>query len=125
MAADRQGGGHSLVPVLLREDPEASALPAEEFRVRYAYTAYGSEEEARLLEEAFADPADRFDLLDLDRPLAGLRFSGRETLDAWMRDRLREDLTRARAPERSPLKAAAAAVAAVKGNVRRVVAAGC
>lgn len=51
-------------------------------------------------------------------------FTTRSAFDAWMRARLRDDLAQALDPESSPLKAAAAAVASVKGAVRRLVAGG-
>ncbi|MGW2261206.1 FAD/NAD(P)-binding protein [Streptomyces sp. NPDC001780] len=110
--------------LLLQLRPEACRLPAGDFLDRYAAVDHGSEAWADLLAEAFEDPADRFDLIDLDQPLAGRTFPGRAAFGDWLRERLRADLREARAPGTSPLKAAAAAVAAVKGQVRRVVAAG-
>ncbi|MFI6696359.1 FAD/NAD(P)-binding protein [Streptomyces sp. NPDC050433] len=109
---------------LLESRPDATRLTAEVFLERYAAVGHGSDAWAELLSESLYDPADRFDLLDLDRPLADLRFTDRTAFGAWLAERLREDLAAARDPRHSPLKAAAAAVAAVKGQVRRVVAAG-
>ncbi|MFJ5837073.1 FAD/NAD(P)-binding protein [Streptomyces shenzhenensis] len=110
--------------VLLRRSPGACALPPQEFLDRYAAASYRSAAEAELLAAAFADPGARFDLRDLDRPLSARQFAAREEFDAWMREHLRDDLAQALDPANSPLKAAASAVAAVKGAVRRLVAAG-
>ncbi|MEV7433854.1 FAD/NAD(P)-binding protein [Streptomyces griseoviridis] len=110
--------------VLLRRRPEECALPVGEFLARYAACGYGSAAEVGLVAEAFADPGARFDPRGLERPLDGRRFASREEFDGWMRARLRDDLAQALAPESSPLKAAAAAVASVKGAVRRLVAGG-
>ncbi|MFJ1747567.1 FAD/NAD(P)-binding protein [Streptomyces sp. NPDC088116] len=106
---------------LLAVRPDAVRLPADTFLARYAAAEHGSDEWAELLAQG---PADRFDPLALDRPLEGRVFADRADLGTWIRARLRADLAAARAPERDPLGAAAAAVAAVKGQVRRVVAAG-
>ncbi|MDT0436550.1 MULTISPECIES: FAD/NAD(P)-binding protein [Streptomyces] len=110
--------------VLLRRSPGECAFAAREFLARYAVAPYGSVAETGLLERAFADPAARFDLRDLDRPLRGRRFASRAEFDGWTRARLDDDLAQALDPGSSPLKAAAAAVASVKGAVRRLVAGG-
>ncbi|MEW1723486.1 FAD/NAD(P)-binding protein [Streptomyces sp. NPDC093109] len=68
--------------------------------------------------------AGSFDMAALDRPLTGRTFTGREQFGGLLREWLRADMAAARAPGRSPLKAAAGAVTAVKGQVRRLVAAG-
>ncbi|WP_326812639.1 FAD/NAD(P)-binding protein [Streptomyces scopuliridis] len=109
---------------LLEVRPGAARLPAAALLDRYAAagdrTGVGTDPVA----EHLYDPADRFDPFALDRPLEGRRFRDRAEFGAWLAERMYEDLDAARAPERSPLKAAAAAIAAVKGQVRRVVAAG-
>ncbi|MFC5959543.1 FAD/NAD(P)-binding protein [Streptomyces pratens] len=110
--------------VLLRNSPEVCVLSVRRFLERYAAAPYGSAEESRLLSDAFTDPAVRFDPRVLDRPLRGRVFASRERFDAWMRTRLGEDLAQALDPGAVPLKAAAAAVAAVKAAVRRLVVAG-
>lgn len=110
--------------VLLRTSPGRCALPEAEFVHRYMAAPYGAQAEADLCAAAFADPAARFDARGLDRPLAGREFASRGEFDAWVRGRLHDDLSQALAPDTSPLKAAAAAVASVKGVVRRLVAAG-
>ncbi|MFD5746544.1 FAD/NAD(P)-binding protein [Streptomyces sp. NPDC127033] len=109
---------------LLDLRPSAARLPAGTFLERYAAAGHGSDAQARLLGEELRDAADRFDALDLDTPLAGRTFPGRAAFGTWVREWMRTDLAAARDPGRSPVKAAAAAVAAVKGQVRRVVAAG-
>ncbi|MFE9884594.1 FAD/NAD(P)-binding protein [Streptomyces scopuliridis] len=109
---------------LLEVRPGAARLPAAVLLDRYAAAGDGSGEGADPVAEQLYDPADRFDPFALDRPLAERRFRDRALFGAWLVERLYEDLEAARAPERSPLKAAAAAIAAVKGQVRRVVAAG-
>ncbi|WP_158575970.1 FAD/NAD(P)-binding protein [Streptomyces corynorhini] len=68
--------------------------------------------------------AGPFDLAAVDRPLTGRKFADRAEFGDWLRGWLRADIAAARTPDRSPLKAAAAAVTAVKGQVRRLVAAG-
>ncbi|MFB6981618.1 FAD/NAD(P)-binding protein [Streptomyces scopuliridis] len=105
---------------LLEVRPGAARLPAAVLLDRYAAAGAGADPVA----EHLYDPADRFDPFALDRPLDGRRFQDRAAFGAWLAERLYEDLAAARAPEGSPLKAAAAAIAAVKGQVRRVVAAG-
>jgi hypothetical protein len=107
---------------LLEVRPGAVRSPG--FTERYAAVEHGSAPWAALLDEEVPDPADRFGLAALDRPLDGLRFEDRAAFCVWLTGRLRADLDAARAPGRSPVKAAAAAVAAVKGQVRRVALAG-
>ncbi|WP_162794136.1 FAD/NAD(P)-binding protein [Streptomyces paludis] len=68
--------------------------------------------------------AGSFDMAAVDRPLTGRTFAGRAEFGGWLREWLRADMAAARAPGHSPLKAAAGAVTAVKGQVRRLVAAG-
>ncbi|MEV7085158.1 FAD/NAD(P)-binding protein [Streptomyces sp. NPDC093085] len=109
---------------LLAVRPSAVRTDAETFLRRYAATRPGSDAEADMVADAVREEADRFDALALDTPLAGRSFPGRAAFGAWARGWMRADLAAARDPGRSPLKAAAAAVAAVKGQVRRVVAAG-
>lgn len=116
--------GHAWYEVLLRRFPGSCALPPREFLDRYLAAPYRSAAEADLLAGAFADPGARFDLRDLDRPLSARRFASREEFDTWMRGHLRADLAEALDPASAPLKAAASAVAAVKGPLRRLVAAG-
>ncbi|WP_329039036.1 FAD/NAD(P)-binding protein [Streptomyces sp. NBC_01725] len=119
-----QEAGAAWYGTLLETRPDATRLSAEVFLERYAAAAHRSDEWEELLSENLDDPADRFDLVDLDRPLADLRFTDRAAFGEWLAERLREDVAAARDPQHSPLKAAATAVAAVKGQVRRVVAAG-
>ncbi|WP_411113576.1 FAD/NAD(P)-binding protein [Streptomyces sp. 029-5] len=109
---------------LLDVRPGAARLPAAVLLDRYAAAGDGYGAEADPVAEQLYDPADRFDPFALDRPLDGRRFRDRAVFGAWLAERLYEDLDAARAPEHTPLKAAAAAIAAVKGQVRRVVAAG-
>ncbi|MFE3598641.1 FAD/NAD(P)-binding protein [Streptomyces sp. NPDC059142] len=119
-----QEAGAAWYRTLLRVRPSAVRMDAETFLERYAAAGHGSGAQTELLTEAVRDPADRFDALDLDTPLAGREFPDRPAFGDWTRAWLRTDLAAARAPADSPVKAAAAAVAAVKGQVRRVVAAG-
>jgi uncharacterized NAD(P)/FAD-binding protein YdhS len=78
---------------LFRAFPGRTALPWEEFAERYA--AAGPDELPRLAAEAVPDPADRFDLAGLDRPLAGRWFDDAEQLQAWVRAHVRTSLDRA------------------------------
>ncbi len=109
---------------LVRYRPERVAMPADAFLDRYAATAYGSPPERALLAVAVPEPSDRFVPARIDRPLAGRVFGDPASLDAWMREWLADDLAQALRPETSPLKAAAAAVAAAKGPVRRIATSG-
>ncbi|MFG2736588.1 FAD/NAD(P)-binding protein [Streptomyces harbinensis] len=108
----------------LRLRPGRCRLPEKRFLERYAAVPHGSPQWAALLAEAFPDPADRFDPAELDRPLAGVTVPDRDALGEWMRGFLRADLAAARDPEHSPLKAAAAAIAAAKAQVRKLAVAG-
>nr|WP_245240846.1 FAD/NAD(P)-binding protein [Streptomyces spiramenti] len=123
-------------PLILREaglawyrnladhSPGALTVPGGEFLGEYAATAPGSEAETALVAAAVPDARHRFDAGAIDRPLSGRVFPGADGLDAWVRQWLADDLAGALDPERSPLKAAAAAVAAIKGPVRRLAASG-
>ncbi|MFJ7996162.1 FAD/NAD(P)-binding protein [Streptomyces sp. NPDC096310] len=119
-----QEAGAAWYRTLLANRPSAVRMEAGTFLERYAAASHGSDAQRELLADGVRDPADRFDALDLDTPLAGRTFADRAAFGEWTRAWLRTDLAAARAPGDSPVKAAAAAIAAVKGQVRRVVAAG-
>ncbi|GAB3304725.1 FAD/NAD(P)-binding protein [Geodermatophilus aquaeductus] len=79
---------------LFRAAPERTALPWADFAGRFLAAA-GPEEERALAAEAVPDPADRFDLAALDRPLAGRSFADAGSLQEAVRAHVRADLARA------------------------------
>ncbi|MFX4292246.1 FAD/NAD(P)-binding protein [Streptomyces bohaiensis] len=109
---------------ILAEHGDTSTGADAAFLADYAAAPSGSRAERELVAATVPDPAHRFDVRRIDRPLSGRIFRDGEELNAWVRRWLAADLAAALAPRTSPLKAAAAAVAAVKGPVRRLAAAG-
>ncbi len=59
-----------------------------------ARMAWGSDEFAQAVAEAVPDPADRFDVEALDRPLAGVRLPDSEALQAYLLAHIEADLAR-------------------------------
>ena len=82
---------------LFRAHPDRTSLPWPEFAERYAATD-DPVAVAALVEAAVPDPADRFDLAALDRPLAGLRYPDGAQLQEAVRDLVRADLDRSADP---------------------------
>jgi uncharacterized NAD(P)/FAD-binding protein YdhS len=108
---------------LFRASPERTALPWTEFADRYAAAA-GPAEERALAVAAVPDPADRFDLAALDRPLAGRRFAGPEELQDWVRGHVRADLARAADPAFSADAAVFTALLGCHGTIAGLMNAG-
>ncbi|MEI4280649.1 FAD/NAD(P)-binding protein [Klenkia terrae] len=102
---------------LFRAHPERVAMPWEEFAARYAA---GEDPWAA----AVLDPADRFDLAALDRPLAGARFATGEQLQEWVRGYVRADLARAADPAHSADQAVFTALLFCHGTIAGLVRAG-
>ncbi|SDF84885.1 FAD/NAD(P)-binding protein [Klenkia brasiliensis] len=105
---------------LFRAHPERTRMPWAEFAARYDAV----EDAAELWAEAVPDPADRFDLAALDRPLAGRRFADGEALQEWVRDHVRADLARAADPAFSQDQAVFTALLFTHGTIAGLVRAG-
>jgi FAD-NAD(P)-binding protein len=74
--------------------PDRFAMPWADFAARYAGSRWNSEELADLVAAAVPDPADRFDVARLDRPLRGLRFADLAALQRHLRAYIAADLAR-------------------------------
>ncbi len=105
---------------LFRAHPERTRMTWEEFAARYD----AADDAADLWAEAVPDPADRFDLAALDRPLAGHRFADGEALQGWVRDHVRADLARAADPAYSQDQAVFTALLLTHGTIAGLVRAG-
>jgi uncharacterized NAD(P)/FAD-binding protein YdhS len=106
---------------LFRSFPERTTLSWVEFTERYAETS--DPEAVQALEtEAVPDPADRFDLPTLDRPLAGRRFTDGEQLQDWVRRHVRSSLARATDPAHSADSAVFTALLQCHGTIAGLVA---
>ncbi|KQS58470.1 hypothetical protein ASG36_10395 [Geodermatophilus sp. Leaf369] len=105
---------------LFRAHPERVAMPWAEFAEAYAAT----DDLTELVAAAVPDPADRFDLARLDRPLAGARFSSDEELQEWVRGYVRADLARAADPAHSADQAVFTALLFCHGTIAGLVRAG-
>ena len=77
--------------------PDRTTMSWDEFSPRFAE----SPDVASLIASAVPDPADRFNLVALAEPMAGLRFGSRAELTAWMHDYLTADLLRRSDPRHS------------------------
>ncbi|SDE57492.1 FAD-NAD(P)-binding [Blastococcus fimeti] len=104
---------------LFRAFPERTTMPWEEFAARYP--GAGPEELRRLAAEAVPDPADRFDLATLDRPLAGRAFDDAEQLQDWVRRHVRTSLDRAADPAHSADSAVFLALLQCHGTLAALV----
>jgi uncharacterized NAD(P)/FAD-binding protein YdhS len=104
---------------LFRSAPERTTLGWSEFAERYA-TADAAAEWA-LVTEAVPDPADRFDLAALDRPLSGRRFAAAEQLQDWVRTHVRAGLDRAADPAFSADSAVFSALLQCHGTIAALV----
>jgi uncharacterized NAD(P)/FAD-binding protein YdhS len=121
-----------LAPVIARElgwahytelfaaHPDRTTLPWPEFAA--GYEAGG--DLSALVAAAVPDPADRFDLAALDRPLAGARFSTADELQDAVRELVRADLTRSADPQHSTDAAVFTALLFCHGTIAGLVAAG-
>ena len=105
---------------LFRAHPERTTVPWAEFAA--GYEAGG--DLTALLERAVPDPADRFDLPGLDRPLAGRRFDSADQLQDAVRDQVRADLQRSADPAYSTDAAVFTALLFSHGTIAGLVAAG-
>ncbi len=105
---------------LFRAHPERTRMPWEEFATRYDAV----DDAGDLWAEAVPDPADRFDLAALDRPLAGHRFADGEALQEWVRGHVRADLARAADPAYSQDQAVFTALLFTHGTIAGLVRAG-
>lgn len=107
---------------LFRAAPERTRLPWEEFGERWA--AAGPATAHRLVAAAVPDPADRFDLAALDRPLAGRWFADDALLQQAVQQHVRADLTRSADPRHSSDAAVFVALLQSFGTVGALLAAG-
>ena len=105
---------------LFRAAPERTAMPWAEFAGRYVAAPDRLAERA-LAAEAVPDPADRFDLDALDRPLAGRRFSGPDELQEEIRRHIRADLDRSADPAHSSDAAVFTALLQCHGTIAGLV----
>ncbi|MCW5251179.1 FAD/NAD(P)-binding protein [Streptomyces sp. SHP 1-2] len=103
---------------LFTAHPERAAGGLAAFEARYA-TA-GAAERAALVAAAVPDPADRFDLAALDRPLRGVRYGTPEELQAGMRRYVGADLARRHDPAHSTDLAVFLALLSVYGQLQRL-----
>jgi uncharacterized NAD(P)/FAD-binding protein YdhS len=107
---------------LFRAAPERTRLPWDEFAERFA--AAGPAAARRLVADAVPDPADRFDLPALDRPLAGRWFADGERLQEAVREHVRADLTRSADPRHSSDAAVVVALLQSFGTIGALLAGG-
>ena len=105
---------------LFRAHPERTTLDWPTFAAGYEA---GRDVEA-LVAAAVPDPADRFDLAALDRPLAGTTFPDAASLQEWERAHVRADLARAADPRHSPDAAVFTSLLFCHGTIAGLVRAG-
>ncbi len=108
---------------LFRAHPGRTTLPWADFAERYAATDDPAEV-AALVAAAVPDPADRFDLAALDRPLAGSRFADADELQEAVRTLVRRDLARSADPAHSSDAAVFTALLFCHGTIAGLVGAG-
>ncbi|MGY1624554.1 FAD/NAD(P)-binding protein [Geodermatophilus sp. SYSU D00965] len=108
---------------LFRAHPQRTAMAWEEFAEAWAAAAAPRAERA-LVERAVPDPADRFDLAALDRPLAGQHFTDPEALQEAVRRHVRADLRRSADPAHSSDAAVFTALLQCHGTIAGLTAAG-
>ncbi|SEO46410.1 FAD/NAD(P)-binding protein [Trujillonella endophytica] len=107
---------------LFRAAPERTRLPWSEFAERFA--AADPAQARELAAAAVPDPADRFDLDALDRPLAGCRFPDPGQLQEAVREHVRADLARSADSRHSSDAAVFVALLQSFGTVGALLAAG-
>jgi uncharacterized NAD(P)/FAD-binding protein YdhS len=108
---------------LFRAHPGRTTVPWPEFVERYEATD-DPVVIAELVARAVPDPADRFDLVARDRPLAGSRFASAERLQEAVRGLVRADLARSADPGHSTDAAVFTALLFCHGTIAGLVAAG-
>jgi uncharacterized NAD(P)/FAD-binding protein YdhS len=104
--------------------PERFALPWHDFAARYAEPRWGGAELAALIAAAVPDPADRFDVERIDRPLRGLRFAGLAELQRHLHSYLAADLARRADPAHGADLGAFLGLLYAYAQVPRIVASG-
>lgn len=109
---------------LCASHPERFAMPWAEFADRYTELDWDTEELTELVAAAVPDPADRFDVPALDRPLRGLSFSDADMLQTYVRDHIAADLARRADPAHSADLGAFLALLYSYGQVPAIVASG-
>ncbi|MFD7325143.1 FAD/NAD(P)-binding protein [Streptomyces sp. NPDC059875] len=105
---------------LFAAHPERTTATWSEFGEAYAAAAPGGAALRALVVAAVPDPADRFDLDALDRPLDGMRFDSSDALQAALRRHIADDLHRRRDPAHSPDLAVLAALPSVYEQLDRL-----
>ena len=103
--------------------PERVDVPWDEFATAYA-DLEGRAGIERLVAECVPDPADRFDLEALDRPLAGLRFGSADDLHAHVAAHVADDIARRTDPAYSADLGAFMAMLLTFGALGRIGASG-
>ncbi|OZM71634.1 adenylate cyclase [Amycolatopsis antarctica] len=104
--------------------PDRVRLPFESFARAFAETEWDTPRMRALVERAVPAESDRLDLRSLDRPLAGLRFSGIEELGKHVRDYIESDLSRRADPHFSADLGMFAALLSVMGTLLPLVSTG-
>ncbi|MFJ3230050.1 FAD/NAD(P)-binding protein [Streptomyces sp. NPDC086787] len=105
-----------------RSTTGATAGPPPEFRERFAATAHGSPEEARLLREHGIGDGDRWSWERVSRPYDGEVFAGPDAWRDWLLGQLREDVAQAALGNvAGPLKAALDVLRDLRNEIRLVV----
>ncbi|GGZ41656.1 adenylate cyclase [Streptomyces inusitatus] len=113
--------GHAHYHRLFHAHPERTSGGGwAAFDERYTAVEPGSPRLRELIAGTVPDPADRLDLLGLDRPLAGRRFASHEALQKELRAHVEADLTRAHDPARSPDLAVFLGLLSVYGQLVRL-----
>ncbi len=108
---------------LFAAHPERVTAEWDTFARLYAEAAWGPAIDA-LVAGAVPDPADRFEIDRLDRPLAGLTFGDRAAFEAHLRRHVAADVTRRTDPAHSADLAAFTALLVTFGAIGRIAASG-
>ncbi|MFF3583769.1 FAD/NAD(P)-binding protein [Streptomyces mirabilis] len=98
--------------------PERTAIAWTDFEEKYA-AGEAAEREA-LVASAVPDPADRLDLVALDRPLDGVRYASHEEFQEGLRAYVEGDLRRRHDPGNSPDLAVFLGLLSVYGQLIRL-----
>ncbi|MBB5937433.1 FAD/NAD(P)-binding protein [Streptomyces zagrosensis] len=105
---------------LFTAHPGRTRASWQDFEEKYAACEPGSEELAALVAATVPDPADRIDLVALDRPLTELTFPSTEALQDELRRYITADLARHHDPEHSPDLAVFLGLLSLYGQVARL-----
>ncbi|OKH98489.1 adenylate cyclase [Streptomyces sp. CB02923] len=105
---------------LFTAHPERVRADRAAFEEKYAAAGPLSAELRTLIAAAVPDPADRLDLDALDRPLAGVRHPGADSLQSGLRGYIEADLARRHDPAHSPDLAVFLALLSVYGQLVRL-----